>query len=145
MRRGFYLKYISGAQHLKKTFILLISFLILIQSYSNAKGNKEAEMKKKAEELSYAGQLEKANELLGKESELPSEKASEGWDTTSLTLSMIWGSLGAGYFIYGKRQSKAVFLLCGIGLCVFPMFVSGNTLSLILGLGMTIAPFKLDF
>ncbi|NLI76157.1 MAG: hypothetical protein GX442_06900 [Candidatus Riflebacteria bacterium] len=64
---------------------------------------------------------------------------------TSLMLSLIWGAVGGGYFIYGKKQGRAVFLLCGIGLCTFPMFVSGNMLSLGLGIAMCVAPFKIDF
>ncbi|MBF0547578.1 MAG: amino acid transport protein [Candidatus Riflebacteria bacterium] len=59
-------------------------------------------------------------------------------------LSLFWGSIGTGYFIYGKKQARVLFLVCGIGLCLFPMFISSNLWSLILGLGMTIAPFKLD-
>ncbi|MBF0407866.1 MAG: hypothetical protein HQM10_10960 [Candidatus Riflebacteria bacterium] len=77
--------------------------------------------------------------------ELPKETPEAGWDGTSLMLSMLWGSIGAGYFLFGKKQAKALFLLCGIGLCIFPMFVSSTLTSLILGIAMTVAPFKIDF
>jgi hypothetical protein len=30
------------------------------------------------------------------------------------------GSLGAGYFIYGKKQQRLVPMLAGAGLCVVP-------------------------
>lgn len=43
---------------------------------------------------------------------------------TTIMFSFIFGSIGVGYFIYGKRQSEMVPLLAGIGLCVFPYFIS---------------------
>ena len=43
---------------------------------------------------------------------------------------LLWGvlfsSIGLGYFIYGKRQGAPVPLVCGIGLMVFPYFVSNS-------------------
>jgi len=133
---------------MKKILFCLVALLLVVQGFAHAakpKSNEEDEMKKQAEELSYMGQLDKANELLGEKTNLASGKAEDGWDTTSMVLGLLWGSIGTGYFIYGKKQARLVFLLCGIGLCVFPLFVSGNTLNLVLGLAMTIAPFKIDF
>ena len=42
----------------------------------------------------------------------------------TLLWGVIFGSIGAGYLLYGKRQSAPVPLLCGLALCVFPYFVS---------------------
>ena len=133
-----------------------ICLLVSFPGASLAKGVNEKEMKKKAHELSYEGQMEQAQKLMGQleQAEREAERTtsggsgsggSGGWDMTSLMLSMIWGAVGGGYFIYGKKQGKAVFLLCGIGLCAFPLFVSGNLLSLGLGIAMCVAPFKIDF
>ncbi|HNW35722.1 MAG TPA: hypothetical protein PKM25_12365, partial [Candidatus Ozemobacteraceae bacterium] len=122
---------------MKKMLFFLVALTLLVQGFACAASRKdEEEMKKKADELSYMGQLDKANELLGEKTNLASGKAEEGggWDTTSMVLGLLWGSIGTGYFIYGKKQARVVFLLCGIGLCVFPMFVSGNALNLVLGL-----------
>ena len=47
---------------------------------------------------------------------------------------LLWGSLfgsvGLGFFIYGKRQKAVVPLVCGLVLMVFPYFVS-NTIALV--------------
>lgn len=39
---------------------------------------------------------------------------------------LLFGSIGLGFFMYGKRQKAPVPLVCGIGLMVFPYFVSSN-------------------
>ncbi|HEX9879306.1 MAG TPA: hypothetical protein VGB25_03830, partial [Candidatus Binatia bacterium] len=44
--------------------------------------------------------------------------------TTMLLSSTLFGSIGVGYFIYGKKQAQFVPLLSGIFLCVYPYFVS---------------------
>ena len=43
---------------------------------------------------------------------------------TSLMFSLIFGSIGIGYFIYGKKQVKFMPMIAGIILCVFPYLVS---------------------
>lgn len=135
--------------------VVLVGLCLLVAGPGRvfAKGIDEKGMRKKAQELSYEGQMEQAQKLMGKLEQAEGEAAgtgsgsggSGGWDMTSLMLSLIWGAVGGGYFIYGKKQGRAVFLLCGIGLCTFPMFVSGNMLSLGLGIAMCVAPFKIDF
>ena len=49
----------------------------------------------------------------------------------TLVWGMIFGAIGLGYFIYGKRQAALLPLLCGIGLMVVPYFIA-STLWLIL-------------
>jgi hypothetical protein len=53
--------------------------------------------------------------------------------TAVLLWGLLFGSIGLGYFIYGKKQRAAVPLVCGLGLMVFPYFVP-NTL-LLVGVG----------
>ncbi len=131
---------------MKRIPLFLIVALVLLFGRALAKDPTEQELLEKAKQLGIEGQLDKANEIMGQKIPLPSGKPDEGgWDTTSLMLSMIWGALGAGYFMYGKKQSKAVFLISGIVLCVFPLLVSNFYLGLFLGIGFTIAPFKIDF
>ena len=48
-----------------------------------------------------------------------------------------FGSLGLGYFIYGKKQGAVVPLLCGLGLMVFPYFISSTWL--LVGVGVVLA------
>lgn len=47
-------------------------------------------------------------------------------DTTWLLGNVLFSSIGLGYFIYGKKQSVAMPLMCGIALMVFPYFVSST-------------------
>jgi hypothetical protein len=37
---------------------------------------------------------------------------------------LIIGAIGMGLFIYGKKQQHIPSLLAGVGMCVFPYFVS---------------------
>jgi hypothetical protein len=50
---------------------------------------------------------------------------------------LLFGSIGLGYFIYGKKQRAVVPLVCGVALMVFPYFVS-NAL-LLVGIGIVLA------
>lgn len=50
-----------------------------------------------------------------------------------LVWGMLFGAIGMGYFIYGKRQSALLPLVCGVGLMVFPYFVSGTFWMLLIG------------
>jgi hypothetical protein len=50
---------------------------------------------------------------------------------------LLFGSIGLGYFIYGKKQRAVVPLVCGLALMVFPYFVS-NAL-LLVGIGAVLA------
>ncbi len=44
---------------------------------------------------------------------------------------LLFGSIGVGFFMYGKKQGAVVPLVCGLGLMVFPYFVA-STLALVL-------------
>jgi hypothetical protein len=54
---------------------------------------------------------------------------------------MLFGAIGVGYFIYGKKQAMIVPLVCGIALMVYPWFVSGEWLTLIIGLALMAVPY----
>ena len=43
---------------------------------------------------------------------------------------LIFGSIGLGFFLYGKKQRKPIPLVCGIALMVYPYFI-GSTLAMI--------------
>lgn len=43
--------------------------------------------------------------------------------TTALLLSVLIGSVGFGYFIYGKRQAHLPTLLSGLGMMLGPIFI----------------------
>jgi hypothetical protein len=58
---------------------------------------------------------------------------------------LLWGvlfsSIGLGYFIYGKRQGAPLPLVCGIGLMVFPYFVSNSWAMVLTGAALMAAPY----
>lgn len=45
-------------------------------------------------------------------------------DTSTLLWSVLFGAIGAGYFVYGKKQRAWVPLCCGLALMVFPYFIA---------------------
>ena len=63
----------------------------------------------------------------------------------TLLWGMLFGAIGVGFFIYGKRQATIMPLVCGIALIVYPWFVSGALLTLVIGLALVALPFVLRF
>lgn len=61
----------------------------------------------------------------------------------SLLWGLLFGSIGTGYFLYGKKQKKSVPFICGIGLMVFPMLVSNTILLVIIGCLLLAIPYFL--
>jgi len=53
-------------------------------------------------------------------------------DTSGLLWGVLFGSIGLGFFVYGKKQRAIVPLVCGFALLIFPNFVS-NTFVLVGG------------
>ncbi len=62
-------------------------------------------------------------------------------DTAPLLWGLLFGSFGAGYFIYGKKQKAAAPMACGIVLMVFPYFVSSTLLLVGIGAVLLVLPF----
>lgn len=54
---------------------------------------------------------------------------------------MLFGSIGIGYFIYGRRQKSPMHFIAGIGLFLFPYFVDGVLLILAVGVALVALPF----
>lgn len=59
---------------------------------------------------------------------------------TTLIFSILFGSIGMGYFVYGKKQQEALPLLAGIVLCIFPYFVSNVYIMVLVGIILTVLP-----
>lgn len=57
-----------------------------------------------------------------------------------LMLAMLFGSIGMGYIVYGRRQQKGIALFSGVSLCVYPYFVSNTLAILLIGLALVSAP-----
>ena len=60
---------------------------------------------------------------------------------SSLFWSMVFGGVGLGYFVYGKKQRAVVPLVCGIALMVFPYFVSGAWPLVAIGAALAAVPY----
>ncbi|HEU4857035.1 MAG TPA: hypothetical protein VFS86_07000 [Rhodanobacteraceae bacterium] len=58
----------------------------------------------------------------------------------TLMWGMLFGAIGIGYFIYGKKQAMVVPLVSGVALMVYPWFVSGAWLTLIVGVALMAVP-----
>ena len=59
----------------------------------------------------------------------------------TLLWGVLFGSIGMGYFIYGKRQQRGVALACGVALCAFPYFVSNVLLIILIGVVLMALPY----
>ena len=62
-------------------------------------------------------------------------------DTASLLWGLLFSSIGFRYFLYGKKHHSVVPLLCGIALMVYPYFVSGNVLIVVIGSVLSAIPY----
>jgi hypothetical protein len=59
---------------------------------------------------------------------------------TTMIFSILFGSIGMGCFVYGKKQQAALPLLAGIGLCIFPYFVSNVYIMVLVGIILIVLP-----
>lgn len=62
-------------------------------------------------------------------------------DTSQLVWGMIFGSIGLGFFVYGRKQKAVVPLFTGIALFVFPYFVPNITVLLLVGATLVALPY----
>lgn len=62
-------------------------------------------------------------------------------DTSLLVSAMVFGSIGMGFFIYGKKQKTKVPLYSGIALFIFPYFVSNLYTLIAIGVILVALPF----
>jgi len=61
--------------------------------------------------------------------------------SSQLVWGLIFGSIGIGYFMYGRKQRAAVPLLIGISLMIFPYFISNIYMLVILGSILVAVPY----
>lgn len=62
-------------------------------------------------------------------------------DTSSLLLGLVFSAIGAGFFLYGRKQKLPVPLLCGLALMVYPYFISNNALLIAIGVVLMVIPY----
>lgn len=61
----------------------------------------------------------------------------ESW----LLWGVLFGSVGLGFFMYGRRQKAVVPLVCGLVLMIFPYFVSNTILLVAIGVALIATPY----
>ncbi len=59
----------------------------------------------------------------------------------SLLWGLLFGSIGLGFFVYGKKQGRGVPLVSGIALMAFPYFVSNSILIVVIGIVLIALPY----
>jgi hypothetical protein len=63
-------------------------------------------------------------------------------DSTAVLLwGLLFGSIGFGFFLYGKRQKTIVPLITGIALCVVPYFIADVYVLVTVGVVLMAIPF----
>jgi hypothetical protein len=58
---------------------------------------------------------------------------------------MLFGSIGLGFFVYGRKQRAVVPLIVGLALMIFPYFVSGTILVVVVGSVLIAIPYFVRF
>ena len=64
-------------------------------------------------------------------------------DTKSLFASLVWGSIGVGYFIYGKKQRELMPMLGGVALIAVSYIVSSALLMSLISVAVMVAVYLL--
>jgi len=64
-------------------------------------------------------------------------------DTSSLLWGLLFGSVGLGFLIYGRKQKAVVPLVCGLALMIFPYFISNTILLITIGVALMAVPYFL--
>ena len=62
-------------------------------------------------------------------------------NTAQLLWGVLFGAIGAGYMLYGRKQGAPVPLLCGLALAVYPYFVSNTVLLVMIGVVLALLPY----
>ena len=62
-------------------------------------------------------------------------------NASTLMWGVIFGSIGLGFFVYGKKQKAVIPLISGIGLIVVPYFISNIYLLVLSGIVLIALPY----
>ncbi len=74
---------------------------------------------------------------------LPGQPAPDDWimDTATLLWGVIFGAVGMGYALYGRKQRAPVPMVCGLALMVFPYFLSNVWATVLVGAALMAVPY----
>lgn len=62
-------------------------------------------------------------------------------NTSWLLWGLLFGSVGLGFFVYGKKQKAVVPLICGLALMIYPYFISNTILLVAIGAALIALPY----
>jgi hypothetical protein len=62
-------------------------------------------------------------------------------DMTGITISLLFGAVGMGFMMYGKKMAAFVPIGAGLGLMLVPYFISNLIVLVIVGLALMAVPF----
>jgi len=54
---------------------------------------------------------------------------------------VLFGAVGLGFFVYGRKEQAIVPLVCGVALMAVPYFISNTILLLIVGVALVATPY----
>jgi hypothetical protein len=63
----------------------------------------------------------------------------------SLLWGLLFGSIGLGFFVYGRKQKAIVPLACGFALMIIPYFATNAFLLVGVGLLLMVIPYFVRF
>jgi predicted membrane protein len=61
--------------------------------------------------------------------------------TSQLVWAMVFGAIGLGFFVYGKKQKAVVPLLAGFALFIFPYFMPNVYMLVTVGAVLVALPY----
>jgi hypothetical protein len=64
---------------------------------------------------------------------------------SNLFIGLIISTVGVGYMMYGRRQTKFAPTIAGVVLCIYPYFVDDWVWLIVIGVPLVVLPFLIDF
>ena len=64
---------------------------------------------------------------------------------SGLLWGLLFGSIGPGFFVYGRKQKAAVPMVCGLALMIFPYFISNTIVLVAIGAMLIAVPYFVRF
>ena len=61
--------------------------------------------------------------------------------TSTLIMGVIFGAIGLGFFVYGKKQKTIIPLFCGIVLIILPYFIPNMYILILSGIIIVAIPY----
>tara|TARA_R110002073_G_scaffold31335_3_gene96212 strand:- start:490 stop:696 length:207 start_codon:yes stop_codon:yes gene_type:complete len=62
------------------------------------------------------------------------------FDTSYLLISLVFSSIGLGYFIYGRKQKHKIAFYSGLCLMLYPYMISDSMWLIVIGIALMFAP-----